>query len=221
MSRIARVVVPGALHHVTQRGNFGSDVFFDDSDRVFFLENLSAYGARANVDIASYCLMDNHTHLLLIPNDPLGLAKLFKPLHMRYSQRLNYRFKRVGLNWQGRFFSSPMDKEHSWHAFRYVSANPVRAGMVEQMELYKWSSARNHIEKSASSILTASADWLEMAHNSLRFSQGRSLVSDQMQILKRNTFKNLPTGSSDFIEDLEGRFGRDLKVRERGRPVKG
>jgi putative transposase len=60
--------------------------------------------------------MTNHTHLLLIPSDETGLAKALKPLHMRYSQHLNYRFNRTGLNWQGRFFSAPLDATHSLNA---------------------------------------------------------------------------------------------------------
>jgi putative transposase len=95
MPRAARVVVPKVLHHVTERGNHRAKVFFDDEDRYFFLEQLVHYTMQARVLIVSYCLMTNHTHLLLIPSDETGLAKALKPLPMRYSQHLNYRFNRT------------------------------------------------------------------------------------------------------------------------------
>jgi putative transposase len=108
MPRSARVLVPKLLHHGTQRGNHRMDVFFDDEDRNCFLEQLAHYTTKAGVSIVSYCLVTNHTHLLLVPSDEEALAKALKPLHMRYSQYLNHRFSDTGLNWQGRFFSAPL-----------------------------------------------------------------------------------------------------------------
>ena len=221
MPRHARIVVPGALHHITQRGNFRADVFFDDSDRIFFLENLVEYATLANVEIASHCLMTNHTHLLLIPNDPLGLGKALKPLHMRYSQRLNYRYKRYGLNWQGRFFSSPLDDAHAWCAYRYVAENPKRAKMVENIKDYPWSSAKDHLLNRRSEYLSASDEWLSKAHRALDPKSSKILTLEHVEMIRRNTFMNLPTGSPEFIKQLEARFGCHLSFRPRGRPRKG
>ena len=86
--------------------------------------------------------MTNHTHLLLIPSEETGLARALEPLHMRYSQYINHRFVRTGLNWQGRFFSAPLDAAHSVNALRYVAENPVRTHIVARAEDYLWSSAR-------------------------------------------------------------------------------
>jgi putative transposase len=186
----ARIVVPGSLHHVTQRGNFRSDVFFDDTDRIFFLENLVEDANLANIEIVSYCLMTNHRHLLLVPNDPLGLAKTLKPVHMRCSQRLNFRLKRVGLNWQGRFYSSTLDESHAWQAYRYVAENPQRAKMVEHFQDYAWSSARNHLLNEQSPFLIASPGWLLKAHQVLKSTATIELTSAQIDVFRRNTYNS-------------------------------
>ena len=110
MPRHARIVVKGLAHHVTQRGNKKQRVFFSHDDREFFLEKLLKYSTLARLQIVSYCLMDNHTHLIVVPEDSKSLSATFKPLHMVYSQRLNKKSKLVGRNWQGRYFSSPMGK---------------------------------------------------------------------------------------------------------------
>jgi putative transposase len=222
MPRKARIVVPGFLHHVTQRGNFRSDVFFDDEDREFFLDILVTYAAKADVQIVSYCLMTNHTHLLLIPREEKGLSRALKPVHMRYSQYLNCKFKRFGLNWQGRFFSSAMDKAHAANAIRYVADNPQRAKLVDRVEDYRWSSARDHLLNERSSILTADDTWLTTAHKILAMRiEPHNLDPEWIQQIRRNTFLNLPTGSPEFISELERRFDRDLQARDPGRPRKG
>ena len=218
MPRAARVVVRKLLHHVTQRGNHRAEVFFDDEDRYFFLEQLVHYTMQARVFIVSYCLMTNHTHLLLIPSDETGLAKALKPLPMRYSQHLNYRFKHTGLNWQGRFFSAPLDATHSLNALRYVAENPVRAGLVVRPEEYQWSSAKCHISGDPNPYITAPDRWLKKASQALATTGSGLLCPHKCDQLRWATLMNLPVGESSFIGGLERLTGRQLFARSRGRP---
>jgi putative transposase len=102
MPRIARSVFPHLPHHVTQRGNRGEDVFFDDEDREIYLLWLREYALDHGVEVAAYCLMTNHIHLILTPSTEDGLQKVLKPLHMRYAQRLNRARQQLGHVWQGR-----------------------------------------------------------------------------------------------------------------------
>ena len=196
------------------------DVFFDEEDRYFFLKQLAHYTTKAGVSVVSYCLMTNHTHLLLVPSDEEGLASALKPLHMRYSQYLNHRFSRTGLNWQGRFFSAPLDTRYATHAFRYVAENPVRAGMVARPEEDVWSSARSHMGLGRDSYVSAPEKWLQRAANALIPSKGKTLSPEQCEELRRNKIMNLPIGTGAFISGLERMTGRSLSVRRRGRPAK-
>ena len=144
MARIARVVVPGIPHHVTQRGNRRADVFFDDADRYAYLNNLRRFARLHEIEVWAYCLMTNHVHFVVVPAHEKALALTFHDAHTCFVGALNSRRKLSGHLWQGRFFSTPLDNAHLWASVRYVERNPVRAGMVSRAEDYKWSSAAAH-----------------------------------------------------------------------------
>ncbi len=73
MARIARVVVPGLPHHVTQRGNRRQQTFFGDDDYAAYLELIAHWCAACKVEIWAYCLMPNHVHLIAVPQSESGL----------------------------------------------------------------------------------------------------------------------------------------------------
>jgi putative transposase len=154
MPRIARVVIPGCPHHVTQRGNRREDVFFTEADRLRYLELLAEYAAKDGLAVQAYCLMTNHVHLVVVPRAEASLAAALKPVHMRYTQHVNRTQRLRGRLWQGRFFSCPLDDEHLWAAVRYVECNPVRAGLLERAEHYPWSSAAAHCGLRADPVLS-------------------------------------------------------------------
>jgi len=108
MPRLARVVIPGCPHHVTQRGNRREDVFFIDADRERYLELLGEYAARHGLAVQAYCLMTNHVHLVVVPRAEGSLAAVLKPVHTRYTQHVNRTQGVSGRLWQGRFFSCPL-----------------------------------------------------------------------------------------------------------------
>ena len=136
MPRIARTVFAKMPHHITQRGNRREDVFFDDEDRQVYLDWLGEYAQAHQVEVAGYCLMTNHIHLILIPATEDGLQKVLKPLHMRYAQRLNRAKGQRGHVWQGRYFSSVLDGHYFRECLRYIERNPVRARIVRKAEKY-------------------------------------------------------------------------------------
>ncbi|MDJ0943575.1 MAG: transposase, partial [Kiloniellales bacterium] len=91
MARLARVVVPGVPHHVTQRGNRRLETFFEDDDYRAYLDLLAASCAEARVAVWTYCLMPNHVHLVLVPKEPDGLRRALGEAHRRYTRRINFR----------------------------------------------------------------------------------------------------------------------------------
>jgi len=70
MARLARIVVPGLPHHVTQRGNRREAIFFEDGDHEVYLDLLAEQTLKAGVAVWAYCLMPNHVHLILKPERP-------------------------------------------------------------------------------------------------------------------------------------------------------
>ena len=145
MARLARLVVPGLPHHVTQRGNGRARTFFDDDDYRLYRDLLAENCRAAGVAVWAWCLMPNHVHLILVPAGADGLRRALAATHRRYAGLVHARRKRSGHFWQGRFGSVVMDEEHLAAAVRYVSLNPVRARLVARAQDWRWSSVRAHL----------------------------------------------------------------------------
>ncbi|MEN8199120.1 MAG: transposase [Thermodesulfobacteriota bacterium] len=140
MARPLRIEFPGAVYHVTARGNARQDIFLNDTDRRLFLDILSSTMERYNWLCHSYCLMGNHYHLLLETTDPT-LSSGMRQLNGMYTQRFNRCHDRVGHVFQGRFKAILVEKEsHLLELCRYIVLNPVAAKMVQHPSDYKWSS---------------------------------------------------------------------------------
>ena len=144
MARIARVVIPGAPHHVTQRGNNKQLSFRDRDDHLRYLTILRDSLERQKVQILAFSLMPNHVHQVLIPPDETSLSEALRAAHGDYARAFNRKYQRSGHLWQNRFFSCPLESRHLYRAIRYVELNPVRAGLVEEAWEYEWSTASFH-----------------------------------------------------------------------------
>lgn len=140
MARPLRIEFPGAVYHVTSRGNERKAIFRDDQDRKTFLDTLEDVTHLYNWFCHAYCLMENHYHLLIDTPDG-NLSMGMRQLNWVYTQRINKRHGRVGLLFQGRFKVVVVQKgSHLLEACRYGVLNPVRAKMVERPEQWDWSS---------------------------------------------------------------------------------
>jgi putative transposase len=72
MTRLARMVVSGLPHHVTQRGNRREPIFFEDGDQEIYRDLLGEQARKADVEVWAYCPMPNHAHLILNPQQADG-----------------------------------------------------------------------------------------------------------------------------------------------------
>lgn len=147
MGRPLRIEYPGALYHITSRGNERKDIFIGDKDRISFLEILSDYHDRYGIILHSYVLMDNHYHLIL--ETPKGnLLKVMHGINSCYTGYFNRRYKRSGHLFQGRYKAIIVDKDaYLLPLSRYLHLNPVRANIVDKPELYRWSGYPGYIGK--------------------------------------------------------------------------
>jgi REP element-mobilizing transposase RayT len=142
MARPLRVEFPGAVYHVTARGDGREVIFMDDADRRLFLAVVEHVLDRLTWRCHAYCLMGNHYHLLA-ETLTANLAGGMRQLNGLYTQRFNRRHKRVGHVFQGRYQAIVVQKDrHLLELCRYVVLNPVRAHMVEDVGAWPWSSYR-------------------------------------------------------------------------------
>jgi len=149
MPRQLRVQFPGAIYHVTIRGNGRDDIFVNDHDRERFLrrlaESLETYGVRLYL----FCLMSNHVHLVL--ETPRGnLSRFMQSVETGYTVYYNFRHNRTGHVLQGRYGAKLVEgNEYLLNLSRYVHLNPVFVDKSKNLPLkeriktlrnYRWSS---------------------------------------------------------------------------------
>jgi len=246
MPRVARIVIPGCPHHITQRGNNRQDVFFVDGDRVRYLEILAEQSERFGLTVDGYCLMTNHVHLVATPAGPESLAKAVGRTHWLYTQYVNRLHGRCGHLWQNRFYSCTLDETHFWSAMVYVERNPVRAKRVRRAWEYPWSSAAAHCGvapprakagtgTSSACGLRASqspfsppaglldlAAWANMLPPDGTWRDSLAEPTDEALAAKLRlwTHRGRPLGSDRFVAKLERLVGRRLRPLPVGRPKK-
>ena len=225
MPRVARIVVPGCPHHMTQRGNNRQDVFFVDDDRRVYLEILAEQAERFGLKIEAYCLMSNHVHLIATPRGAQSLAKAVGRTDFHYTRYVNRLHARSGHLWQNRFFSCALDDKHFWTAMVYVERNPVRARLVRCAWRWPWSSAAAHCGEPDKSPVAGTEGLLDLAnwHKHITIEQWRESlaeVEDEQTVerLRRWTHRGRPLGSDGFLSKLERTFDRRLRALPIGRP---
>jgi len=155
MARPLRIEFPGAVYHVTSRGNEKRRIFKSDRDRKAFLEFLGQTAKRFGWSITAWVLMTNHFHLVIQTPEP-NLSRGMHWLNGSYAGWFNHQYKRWGHLFGGRFKAFLIDKEAYFNeVLRYVVLNPVRAGLAPRPEAYRWSSYR------ATAGLENAPDWLD------------------------------------------------------------
>ncbi len=138
MGRKPRENVAGGIYHVYARGNDRGRIFVDDRDRRSYLGILSDVVAEFRWVRLGYCLMDNHTHLLLETPQP-NLSQGMQRLQSRYTKRFNWRHGRSGHLFQGRYDAVRITSdEHLITVTDYVTQNPVKAGLCERTGDWVW-----------------------------------------------------------------------------------
>jgi REP element-mobilizing transposase RayT len=167
-----RIDFPGALYHVTSRGDRREPIYRDDEDRRCQLAVLDEACSRFGADVLAHCLMGNHYHLVLQAHEG-RLSQFMRHFNGVYTQAFNRRHGLVGHLFQGRFKAVLVDGESYLVALcRYVERNPVAAGLVPSPERWPWSSCRAHLG------LAPPPPWLAVAELR-RFVLGRDVRSQR------------------------------------------
>ena len=142
MARPLRIKFPGAVYHITSRGNARQNIFLNDADRRLFLTVLADVVEKYRWQCYSYCLMNNHYHLLIETTEG-NLSQSMRQLNGVYTQTFNRNHQRVGHVFQGRYKAILVEKDsYLLMLCRYIVMNPVRAKMVLKPEQWHWSSYR-------------------------------------------------------------------------------
>lgn len=205
MARHPRLIVPQVALHLIQRGNNRNACFAGDTDYLTYLSQLRFLCRKYECELHAYCLMTNHVHLLLTPHESNGCSMMMRDLGRTYVRYFNRRHGRSGTLWEGRFRACAVESaRYVLACYRYIEANPVRAGMVNAPELYPWSShtvntgiridpaLRPHAE------LTALAPEAAARHAAYRALFEQSLEEALLKSIREATHGGFPLASEAF-----------------------
>lgn len=213
MARIARIVVPGYPHHITQRGNRRQTTFFSAADYRAYMDLLADHKVEFGLDIWAYCLMPNHVHLVVVPSEQQSLSTCLARTHRKYALQINERYGWRGHLWQERFYSFVMDEPHLFAAVRYTELNPVRAGLCTRPEGWRWSSARAHLNAEDDKLVKVTPMLERISRWDDYLASGDS--DGRWVDIRRHTKTGRPAGGVEFLRRVETTTGRVLR---RGKP---
>ncbi len=166
MARPLRIEYPGAYYHVMNRGLSGRHIFTQDQDRKVFFDLIGNISGMWKVEVNAYCLMDNHYHLLL-ETPQGGLSRAMRHLDGIYTQKFNRSHRRDGPLFRGRYKAILIDvEEYFLSVARYIHHNPGKAGVVSNMDRYRWSSHQGYLDRKKGQ------EWLNTEELLSRFSRG-------------------------------------------------
>jgi len=148
MARPLRIQYPNAWYHVMNKARQGQTVFPVREDKLAFVYLLKDTAVMFNLNIAAWCLMETHYHLL-VQTPEANLARCMRHINGVYTQKYNARHGCDGTLFRGRYKSILVDADnYLLELVRYIHRNPLRAGLVEKLSQYNWSSHKAYLSRS-------------------------------------------------------------------------
>jgi len=224
MARKPRLDMAG-FHHVINRGVEKRKIFIEQDDSKYFLELVCRGCLEFNVDLHSYCLMNNHYHLL-IETKTDNLSKFMRSLNAKYASYFNRKYKRIGHLWQGRFKSwFVTDEAYLYTLIKYIEFNPLKAKIVKDLNEYEFSSYKSFVQN---------IDVIKCLKNSLMYKNFKTQAErkefftcdydkDDLKIISKASNaiiaplkkKTLPiTPLQKLLKNFKSKIERNIKIKE-------
>jgi|TARA_B110000259_G_scaffold184349_1_gene231235 putative transposase len=202
MSRKPRLIIPQVPVHITQRGNRKEDIFRDDEDKEKYIRSFQFYRKKYKVKLYAWCLMDNHVHFVVEPQNQKGLSRLFCALNTKYVRYFQKKYGESGRLFGDRYFSSCLDEEHFYEAIRYVELNPFVAKMESKPGEYYWSSALERLKTRSLYYLHTLPTYFEV-NNWWEYLTEKLDFTSVWTVIKKATISGKPIGGNVFLHFLK------------------
>ncbi|MDB5339639.1 MAG: hypothetical protein JWN70_5258 [Planctomycetaceae bacterium] len=208
------------VFHALNRANARTQIFYKPEDYAAFEAVLAEARERTGMRVLSYCLMPNHWHLVLWPQQDGDLSRFMGWLTLTHTQRWHSHYQTAGTGhvYQGRFKSFPIQTdEHFLTVCRYVERNALRASLCTLAEEWPWSSLYHRLRKDefATQVLS---EW-PVPRPRLWLSHLQQPQSEaELAALRRSVARGAPFGDSQWIERVAKQLDLETTLRPRGRP---
>jgi len=217
MARPLRRIIPDVVYHVLNRGNGRMRIFRKDGDYQAFLNCLSEGLRRYRVDLLAWCVMPNHWHLVLRPRAEKQLQEFMRWITVTHVRRHHgYHDGNSGHLYQGRYKHFCVEEDsHFLTLCRYVEANPLRAQLVADAEVWPWSSLHQRLHHWQNPPL---ADWPMERPRNWTAVVNEALGETELKHLREHVIRDRPLGTSTWMRKMATRQHLEQTLRPRGRP---
>jgi putative transposase len=220
MPRTRRFAPDNSIHHVLNRGNRRATIFHKAADYEAFMNLLGATLDDVPMRILGVCLMPNHFHLVLWPEEGIDLSAYMHCLMNAHVRRYHEHYQTSGLGhiYQGRFRNFVVQSDaHLYKVLRYVEANALRAGLVSDARLWRWSSLARRFTPNGRTYLSEwpvprPADWADLVNT--------GLPGEDLRQLQQSVRKGTPYGDQRWTGQMIERHGLQFTQRAAGRRPK-
>ena len=222
MPRTARQAPGGMVFHVINRGVGKQQLFFNDEDYLAFERVIQETLEKRPMRILSYCLMPNHWHLALWPENDGDLGKFMQRLTVTHVTRWQKNYNMVGYGhlYQGRFKSFPVETDdYFYQVNRYVERNALRANLVSKAENWQWGSlwirqfgTAEHQVMLAKWPIPKPRKWLQYVNE--------PASESELAAIRKSCVRGTPYGSPDWTSKTAKKLGLESTLRPPGRPKK-
>lgn len=143
MPRSPRKYLDTTFFHIMTQGIDRNYIFEEPVDIKVYIKNMYLINEKYNIKIIAYCIMNNHTHMLLETTDLKNLSKYMQSLNTRYGKYYNKKYNRVGYVFRDRYKAEGIySEEQLYNCINYIYNNPVKAGICKRAEEYSFSNYR-------------------------------------------------------------------------------
>ncbi len=220
MPRVARMSAGDTIYHCMNRSNGRVEIFHKDSDYKFFESLLEDGKEFTGMRILSYVIMPNHWHMLLYPVDDGDLGKFLHWVTTSHVRHYRAKTGTVGYGhlYQGGYKSFPVETgRYAETLFRYIERNPLKAGLVDRAEKWKWSSLwrREYGTKKEKELLSDTVVELPDNYIDILNSSNEQKENDK---IKNSIKRGAPFGREDWVDEVAEKYNLKHTLRERGRP---
>jgi len=148
MPRRPRNFLSCSFFHLIVQGINKEYIFANDIYKNIYLKLIKNYSKKFDIKLLAYCIMNNHTHILVYSSNISNISNFMKSINTTYAKYFNQTQERVGYVFRDRFLSQPINSEvHLFKCIAYIHNNPVKAHLVENLLDYKFSSYRDYLYK--------------------------------------------------------------------------
>lgn len=223
MPRRLRIAPGGLLYHVINRAVGRATLFDTPADFLAFERAIEFVHQRLPMRIIGYTIMPNHFHLALWPQKEGELSRFMRLLTVTHTNRRHAHHRTAGTGplYQGRFKSFPIERDdHALTVLRYIDRNPLRAGLADRAEQWRWGSLYHHASKQIPPWLMRPADWPVGRRRDWVSWVNKPQSPRELEAIRQCIQRGRPFGSDSWTRRMTDRLQLQSAFTPRGRPKK-